>query len=48
MLEKIVVVRDEADGDKGLLALIRAVFPECEVVTVQQTEARDNKVWFEN
>lgn len=48
MLEKIVVVSEEAGDDDSLPALIRAVFPECEVVTAHQAESRDKGVWLEN
>ncbi|MEJ2725242.1 MAG: hypothetical protein P8175_11495 [Deltaproteobacteria bacterium] len=34
MLKEIVIVKDDADGDERLRALIYALFPECEVVTV--------------
>jgi hypothetical protein len=35
-LEKIVILKHEADGDKGLPALMRALFPEGDVVSVSR------------
>jgi len=46
-LRKIVILKDEADGDKGLPALMRALFPECEVVSVSRKGDGDVKERFE-